>query len=91
MSTGHWTYDKGQSKGKGKGDGKDSDIAEDTEEKGKGDGKGIDRGEDSDVAGGTSFQCKRQLLAPWRHEAVAKVLQVSLNAAVVIITKNLKT
>ena len=29
MSTGHWTYDKGQSKGNGKNKGKDNDIADD--------------------------------------------------------------
>ena len=29
MSTGHWTYDKGQSKGNGKNKGKDNDIAGD--------------------------------------------------------------
>ena len=69
MSFRHRAYDKCQSKVKGKGDGKHSDIAEDTEEKGEVDGKGIDRGEDSDVAGGTSFRCKRHLLAPWTYEA----------------------
>jgi hypothetical protein len=70
MSTGYWTYDKGQRKGKGKG--KDSD---DTEEKGNGNGKGSDRasGTRQLLASwryeGTDFQGKQQLLAPWRYEA----------------------
>ena len=104
MSTGYWTYDKGQSKGKGKGKGKDIDIAEDTEEKGKGNGKGTDKGKDSDVAEGTDFKGMRQLFAPWRHEAntwslwnianafetVSKAFQVSLNALFVMISKHSK-